>query len=100
MPADYCLGEGHITFFKNKLLYLKKRHEKLKGEMRKREYVTNKTIDLNGFRPNLLLDWKPKTCDKQLIRKRITRKLQKKPKYYTYYGEHKRLSFLIKLVNN
>ena len=27
VPLKYCLGEGHILFFKNKLLYLKKRHE-------------------------------------------------------------------------
>lgn len=100
MPEDYCLGKGHITFFKNKLLYLKKRHEELKKEMRKRGYAANKTIDLYIFHSNLLRDWKPKSCDKQLIRKRIIGKLKKKPKYYTYYGEHKPLRFLIKLLNS
>ena len=35
IPKNYCLGKGHIKFFKNKLLYLKKRHENLKNEMKK-----------------------------------------------------------------
>lgn len=99
-PADYCLGNGHITFFKNKLLYLKKRHELLKKEMRKRGYETNKTVELEQFNKELINDWKPKACDKEIIRKRITQKLKKKPKYYTYHGEHKPLGELIKLINN
>ncbi|MEM3154965.1 MAG: pyrimidine dimer DNA glycosylase/endonuclease V [Candidatus Woesearchaeota archaeon] len=100
MPSDYCLGKGHITFFKNKLLYIKKRHEKLKKEMRKRGYTTNKTIDLSGFKKELINDWKPKDCDKKLIRKRIIHKLMEKPNYYTYYGEHKPLKALIKLITH
>lgn len=98
MPKDYCLGKGHITFFKNKLKYLKKRHELLKKEMKKRRYATNKTINLEDFNKELRNDWKPKQCDFELIKKRITEKLNKKPKYYRYYGEHKPLEFLIKLI--
>jgi deoxyribonuclease (pyrimidine dimer) len=26
IPKKYCLGKGHIKFFSNKVLYLKKRH--------------------------------------------------------------------------
>ena len=33
IPNNYSLGKGHILFFKNKVLYLKNRHEKLKKEM-------------------------------------------------------------------
>ena len=98
MPSDYCLGKGHITFFKNKLLYLKKRHEELKKEMKKRGYATNKTIDLSKYSKELRNDWTPKKCDKELIINRITEKLKKKPEYYRYYGEHKPIDFLIKLI--
>ncbi len=98
MPNDYCLGKGHITFFKNKLLYLKKRHEELKKEMKQRRYATNKTIDLKLYDQALAKDWKPKECDKELIRKRITEKLKKKPEYYRYYGEKKPIQFLIQLL--
>lgn len=98
MPKDYCLGKGHITFFKNKLLYLKKRHEEIKKEMKKRGYTTNKTINLKLYDSELANDWKPKECDKELIRKRITEKLRKKPKYYKYYGEKKPTQFLVQLL--
>ena len=27
IPKKYCLGKGHMKFFKAKLVYLKKRHE-------------------------------------------------------------------------
>jgi deoxyribonuclease (pyrimidine dimer) len=100
MPADYCLGKGHITFFKNKLLYLKKRHELLKKEMRKRGYATNRTIDLKNFKKELANDWKPKACDKELIKRRIMQKLRKKPEHYTYYGEHRPLKVFVKLTND
>ena len=38
IPKDYCLGKGHILFFKDKLGYLKERHELLKKEMRIRGF--------------------------------------------------------------
>lgn len=98
MPKDYCLGKGHITFFKNKLLYLKKRHEELKKEMKKRGYATNKTIKLDSFSKELRNDWTPKQCDFELIKKRITEKLNKKPEYYRYYGKKKPIEFFIDLI--
>jgi len=99
IPSDYCLGKGHITFFKNKLIYLKKRHEELKKEMKKRGYATNKTINLKLYDKTLSNDWKPKESDKELIRKRIAQKLRKKPKYYTYYGKKKPTEYLINLIS-
>ncbi len=42
IPKKYCFGEGHIKFFKNKLLYLKRRHELIKKEMQNRGFKTNK----------------------------------------------------------
>ena len=38
IPKNFCLGEGHQRFFKNKIKYLKKRHEELKKEMRNRNF--------------------------------------------------------------
>ncbi|MBN1157597.1 endonuclease, partial [Candidatus Woesearchaeota archaeon] len=44
MPKEYILGKGHILFFKNKLVYLKKRHELIKNEMLRRGFKPKKTI--------------------------------------------------------
>jgi deoxyribonuclease (pyrimidine dimer) len=36
IPKEYCLGTGHMRFFKDKLLYIKNRHELIKKEMRRK----------------------------------------------------------------
>jgi len=98
IPKDYCLGKGHIKFFKNKLLYLKKRHEKIKAEMRNRRFKTDKTIKLD-FKKELLNDWKPKKEDFACIKKRIKEKLKKKPGYYRYYRKKRKPDFFIRLID-
>lgn len=100
IPLSYVLGKGHIKFFKNKLIYLKERHELIKKEMKKRNFKTNKTIDLSKFSPDLLNNWKPNNEDIKLIIKRLKEKINKKPKYYRYYRENKPKNFFIELLNN
>jgi deoxyribonuclease (pyrimidine dimer) len=89
LPENYVLGKGHIKFFKNKLLYLKERHEKLKNEMRERGFKANKTINLDEFPQNLINSWKSSKKDEIIIVSRIMEKINKKPNYYRYYGENK-----------
>ncbi len=98
-PKSYCLGEGHINFFKNKLLYLAKRHEEIKREMRRRKFKTSKKISLSHFSKSLLNDWKPCSSDKNIIKKRLIEKLSKKPNFYRYFGEKKPKGFFLKLIN-
>lgn len=98
IPEQYCLGKGHMTFFKDKVTYLKKRHEKLKDEMKNRNFKTNKTINLNQFNKNHKGDWNPKTPDLQIIKKRIISKIKLKPDYYRYYGKYKHANFFIELL--
>jgi deoxyribonuclease (pyrimidine dimer) len=98
IPPRYLLGPGHITFFKNKLLYLKKRHDILKKEMRRRDFAPKKTIDLSLFPTESINDWKPKEIDKRIIRARIIEKLKAKPHYYRYDGLHHPLIFFIRLM--
>jgi len=100
IPKNYCLGTGHIRFFKDKLLYLKNRHELLKKEMHKRGFATNKTINLSGFPKQLLNNWKPNSEDYQIIKERIKNKINLKPDFYRYYGKYKGKGFLISLLNN
>lgn len=97
-PKRYTLGKGHITFFKDKLLYLSKRHEMLKKEMKKRGFETNKKISLEKYPKELKNDFKPKKEDIKLIQKRIIEKINLKPNYYRHYGNYKPKKFFIDLI--
>jgi deoxyribonuclease (pyrimidine dimer) len=94
----YCLGQGHICFFKDKLSYLEKRHSLIKKEMVNRGFKTNKEISLNGFSKELRKDWKPSLKDKEIIKKRIIYKINLKPSYYRYYKEKKNENFFLELI--
>lgn len=98
LPPHYCLGTGHIRFFKDKLRYLKKRHDLLKKEMRARNFKPLKTIALSSFPKELRNDWVPREADYTLIKFRIADKLAKKPNWYRYYGKQKPTSFFIGLL--
>jgi len=98
IPKDYRLGQGHIKFFKNKLGYLKKRHELLKKEMIKRKFNHRKSINLKKFKNKLINDWKPTKKDKDIIKKRLMEKINLKPSFYRYYGKHKSKKFLLDLI--
>lgn len=97
-PSEYCLGKGHINFFKNKLNYLKKRHELIKKEMSSRGFKTEKTIPLEKYPRKLKNDWKPKREDIKLIKSRIIERLEMKPKYYRYNREYRETKFLTSLI--
>lgn len=104
-PQLYTLGKGHIKFFKDKLLYLKNRHEKICVEMARRGYYPTKTIDLSIYPKELINDWFPFITDYDIIRDRICEKLQYKfiteqnPHFYTYERQHHDLQFFIELLN-
>lgn len=99
IPKYYKLGPGHIKFFKDKLKYIKDRHEIIKTEMKRRNYKTNKTIDLNEFPKELVNNWDPRAQDFNIIKDRIKEKLSFKPEFYTYEREHKPLNFFINLLD-
>jgi deoxyribonuclease (pyrimidine dimer) len=99
IPERYTLNKGHMKFFKDKLKYLKNRHELLKSEMRGRGFKPTKNIDLKKYPKALHNDWKPQRDDYKIIIERITWKINKKPKYYRYYGKYKDKDFLIELLN-
>jgi deoxyribonuclease (pyrimidine dimer) len=98
IPQEYILGPGHIKFFKNKLIYLKERHELIKKEMKKRSFKTDKVIDLKEFDKSLHNRWSPSKRDMDIIKQRIKEKIRKKPGYYRHYGEKKDENFLINLI--
>ena len=98
IPDSYRLGKGHITFFKDKLTYLQKRHEKLKEEMRRRGFSPQQTIDLEEFDVALRNDWSPTKKDVLLIKERIAHKIREKPGFYRYKGTPRTEEFFIALL--
>ncbi|MCA9485382.1 MAG: pyrimidine dimer DNA glycosylase/endonuclease V [Nanoarchaeota archaeon] len=86
IPETYRLGEGHIKFFKNKLGYLKKRHELISREMKRRGFRTDKKLDLKGFGKEYFVDWVPGEKDFKVIRKRLREKINMKRDWYRYSG--------------
>jgi deoxyribonuclease (pyrimidine dimer) len=99
IPERYCLGKGHMKFFKDKVLYLKKRHELLKKEMRKRGFAARKTLNIKGINKKLMEDWSPNPKDLQVIKKRLKQKISLKPEWYRYYGKHCPKKFLLELLS-
>ncbi|MFC1768623.1 pyrimidine dimer DNA glycosylase/endonuclease V [Nanoarchaeota archaeon] len=100
IPEGFRLGKGHILFFKNKLKYIRKRHDLIRTEMKRRGFVTNKKIDISGFNRELCNDWKPKRKDKGVIVRRLIERVKQKPKFYRYYGEYRQIKYLINLIKN
>ncbi|MFA6088925.1 MAG: pyrimidine dimer DNA glycosylase/endonuclease V [Candidatus Woesearchaeota archaeon] len=95
---QYCLGKGHMKFFKDKVLYLKKRHELLKIEMRKRGFVTRKNIVLSTFSKKNINDWKPTSLDVSIVTKRILSRIKAKFGYYRYYGTVRSYEFFRRML--
>ena len=100
LPKKYSLGKGHIRFFKDKLGYLKRRHERIKREMMKRGFKTSKRVMLGDFPRKMRNDWKPKKEDKETIKKRLIQRLREKPWIHTYYGERLPLKEMVDMIKN
>lgn len=100
IPERYALGKGHIKFFKDKLLYLKKRHGDIRKEMRRRGFRADRDVILYGFPDNLKKDWLPNGEDKRIIKKRLLEKIEKKPDFYRYCRKKRSPEFLKNLIND
>lgn len=93
IPKTYTLNTGHVYFFYNKGKYLYNRYHEIILEMQNRGFRPNikrlfpKEIFINN---NLYNDWRPSKKDFEIIRKRIKRKLDKRPGWYrkTIHGVH------------
>ncbi len=81
----FTLGKGHMKFFKDKLLYIKRRHDAIREEMLARGYRASKSVDLSMYPKELLNDWSPSDNDLSIIKQRIVEKISKKRSYYTYH---------------
>ena len=71
-PDTFKLGTGHVKFFYDKLLYLKRRYDKLYNECKKRGFnVQNYIGAWDNVPQELMNDYKVKANDCKIIRQRI-----------------------------
>lgn len=87
IPSKFKLGEGHIRFWRNKQLYLVKRHEVIIDEMRKRNFNTNfRLIRDSKLSDKFFGDYFPTREESMIVRERIVSRVKEKPQWYRYYG--------------
>ena len=79
IPETFKLGKGHVKFFYDKLLHLKKRYVRLYEECIKRGLnVQNYIKAWDNVPKELMNDYNVKANDIRIIRERINEKLQSK----------------------
>lgn len=72
VPEKFKLGKGHVKFFYNKLLFLKKRYNSIYQECKKRGFnVTYFGSAWDNIPKKFLNDYHPTKKDVLLIKKRI-----------------------------
>lgn len=77
-PEEFTLGKGHVKFFYDKLLYLKKRYEEIYEQCIERKYnVQYYGSAWDGVPEHLMNDWTPTEKDIKLIEERIEERLNK-----------------------
>ncbi len=78
-PKEFKLGKGHVKFFYDKLLFLKKRYEEIFQECKRRNFnVTYYGNCWDKVPSHLMNDYTPTIKDEQIVRERLSQKLRKK----------------------
>lgn len=88
IPEKLALGKGHVSFWRDKQIYLKRRHEGLVEEMKKRGFQVNYSFfDLSTIPERWVGDWQPSAEDSYLLRSRIWERFLDKPEWYRWHGK-------------
>lgn len=88
IPKEYTFGTGHVSFFYDKLGFIKLRHEALKQEGYKRGFrLSSIDIDLSLVSKVYCNSYVPSERAILLSKGRIFEKLKMKPFWYKFYGK-------------
>jgi deoxyribonuclease (pyrimidine dimer) len=78
VPTKFCLGTGHVKFFYQKQLFLKKRYIELYNECLRRGFnVQNYVSAWDGLSNEFMLDYNPTQTDREIVLERIKERLTK-----------------------
>jgi hypothetical protein len=75
IPERFTLGTGHVSFFYNKILYLKKRYQKIYQECLERGFnVTNFSESFENIDEYFMNDYQETPRDRELLFQRFSEK--------------------------
>ena len=89
IPERFTLNKGHVAFFYDKGLYLDRRYERIKTELRFRGIHFNELSPFDADRvyeqhPSLYMDYDPPEEAIQIITERLMQKIELRPEWYRY----------------
>lgn len=90
VPKNYTLNAGHVTFFYDKMFYLRKRYDALIEELKTRGYNLDESraLDESGIPADFFKnEWMPGEDDLPIMQQRLQEKLKMKVHFYKYYGD-------------
>lgn len=91
MPVEFCLNRGHISFFYDKMLFLRGRYRQITDELISRGYNLYHTGDYSDFLFDIPLRfrtriWEPSRAEVSVSAERIVERLDMKRHWYRFYG--------------
>lgn len=84
VPGEFTLNRGHVTFFYDKLFFLRRRFLRLCREMVRRGYTPDysRVAAFDGFDDDFYQDWTATPRDLKLISERIALRISERPHLY------------------
>jgi deoxyribonuclease (pyrimidine dimer) len=87
IPKEFTLNAGHELFFKDKILYLKKRSDELYKECLRRGINAQDYSDCyKDIPPEFYNDWQETTQARELLKERINLRLTESKQIHRYYN--------------
>lgn len=77
IPPTYRLGPGHVTFFYDKLRWLRNRHRSITEELTRRGFIVKMTEPLPTLEDVSENDWMPSKESIKINKMRILERLEK-----------------------
>jgi deoxyribonuclease (pyrimidine dimer) len=97
IPKRFTLNTGHVLFFVDKLIFLKKRYESLILELIDRGYEIDleRTLKLDDIPIEFFNDWSNDESSLSILYERLILRINAKLEWYRYYGKRIDNNFLL-----